>query len=101
MSHRNASVTHEPYASTIRDDRNPANRMMTRDQLAAELLRISKLQLSDITRAVKNGEKSIALNEVVDLGRRLNRLADAVAGRPPQAAVTAVRPTDDRVLSEA
>ncbi|KQP87229.1 MULTISPECIES: hypothetical protein [unclassified Methylobacterium] len=58
---------------------------MTRDQLAAELLRISKLQLSDITRAVKNGEKSIALNEVVDLGRRLNRLADAVAGRPPQA----------------
>lgn len=55
---------------------------MTRDQLAAELLRISKLQLSDITRAVKNGEKSIALNEVVDLGRRLNRLADAVAGRP-------------------
>lgn len=75
--------------------------MMTRDQLAAELLRISKLQLSDITRAVKNGEKSIALNEVVDLGRRLNRLADAVAGRPPQAVVTAVRPTDDRVLSEA
>ncbi|WP_244014563.1 hypothetical protein [Methylobacterium sp. J-068] len=56
--------------------------MMTRDQLAAELLRIAKLQLSDITRAVKNGEKSIALNEVVDLGRRLNRLADAVAGRP-------------------
>ncbi|WP_292501466.1 hypothetical protein [Methylobacterium sp.] len=75
--------------------------MMTRDQLAAELLRISKLQLSDITRAVKNGEKSIALNEVVDLGRRLNRLSDAVAGRPPQAGVTAVRPTDDRVLSEA
>ncbi|MDB5645854.1 hypothetical protein [Methylobacterium sp.] len=58
---------------------------MTRDQLAAELLRISKLQLSDITRAVKNGEKSIALNEVVDLARRLNRLADAVAGRPAQA----------------
>lgn len=63
--------------------------MMTRDQLAAELLRISKLQLSDITRAVKNGEKSIALNEVVDLGRRLNRLADAVAGRPMPAAAVA------------
>lgn len=55
---------------------------MTRDQLAAELLRIAKLQLSDITRAVKNGEKSIALNEVADLSLRLNRLSDAIAGRP-------------------
>ncbi|NEU12680.1 hypothetical protein G3T14_11085 [Methylobacterium sp. BTF04] len=55
---------------------------MTRDQLAAELMRIAKLQLSDITRAVKNGEKSIALNEVQDLARRLNLLSDAVAGKP-------------------
>ncbi|KQP34663.1 hypothetical protein ASG60_03570 [Methylobacterium sp. Leaf469] len=55
---------------------------MTRDQLAAELTRIAKLQLSDITRAVKNGEKSIALNEVTDLARRLHLLSDAVAGRP-------------------
>jgi len=69
---------------------------MTRDQLAAELLRISKLQLSDITRAVKNGEKSIALNEVVDLGRRLNRLADAVAGRPAPVAPPA--PADDSLV---
>lgn len=79
--------------------------MMTRDQLAAELLRISKLQLSDITRAVKNGEKSIALNEVVDLGRRLNRLADAVAGKPPQLPATspqALAPAPgDRVLTGA
>lgn len=67
--------------------------MMTRDQLAAELLRIAKLQLSDITRAVKNGEKSIALNEVVDLGRRLNRLADAVAARPAPAAPAPVAHT--------
>lgn len=58
---------------------------MTRDQLAAELLRIAKLQLSDITRAVKNGEKSIALNEVADLALRLNRLSDAIAGRPAPA----------------
>ena len=71
---------------------------MTRDQLAAELLRISKLQLSDITRAVKNGEKSIALNEVVDLGRRLNRLADAVAGRPTAAAPPTVAPSDDGLV---
>ena len=69
---------------------------MTRDQLAAELLRISKLQLSDITRAVKNGEKSIALNEVIDLGRRLNRLADAVAGRPAPVATPA--PADDSLV---
>ena len=69
---------------------------MTRDQLAAELLRISKLQLSDITRAVKNGEKSIALNGVVDLGRRLNRLADAVAGRPSPVATPAA--TDDSLV---
>ncbi|MCJ2081125.1 hypothetical protein [Methylobacterium sp. J-090] len=55
---------------------------MTRDQLAAELTRIAKLQLSDITRAVKNGEKSIALNEVTDLARRLHLLSDAIAGRP-------------------
>ncbi|KQP30820.1 hypothetical protein ASF49_12670 [Methylobacterium sp. Leaf104] len=68
---------------------------MTRDQLAAELLRISKLQLSDITRAVKNGEKSIALNEVVDLGRRLHRLADAVAGRP---APLVTVPSDDSLV---
>ena len=73
-------------------------RPMTRDQLAAELLRISKLQLSDITRAVKNGEKSIALNEVVDLGRRLNRLADAVAGRPAAPAIPTAAPGDDSLV---
>jgi hypothetical protein len=73
-------------------------RPMTRDQLAAELLRISKLQLSDITRAVKNGEKSIALNEVVDLGRRLNRLADAVAGRPATPVLPVAAPADDGLV---
>ncbi|GJD28801.1 hypothetical protein PMNALOAF_0030 [Methylobacterium adhaesivum] len=67
---------------------------MTRDQLAAELTRIAKLQLSDITRAVKNGEKSIALNEVTDLARRLNLLSDAIAGRPaPVAAPASPAPT--------
>jgi hypothetical protein len=80
---------------------NPAIRMMTRDQLAAELMRLSKLQLSDITRAVKNGEKSIALNEVQDLGRRLNRLADLVAARPAPAPAAAPPASSDSVLVDA
>lgn len=62
---------------------------MTRDQLAAELNRIAKLQLSDITRAVKYGEKSIALNEVADLARRLNLLSEVIAGRPAPVAAPA------------
>ncbi len=51
--------------------------MMTKDQLAAELKRIATSQISDITRAVKEGQKSIALNEVRDMAHRLNLLADA------------------------
>lgn len=51
--------------------------MMTKDQLALELKRLCAAQVADITRAVKEGQKSIALNEVRDLGQRLNRLADA------------------------
>ncbi|MFK5598102.1 hypothetical protein FV232_03135 [Methylobacterium sp. WL30] len=51
--------------------------MMTKDQLATELKRIATTQISDITRAVKEGQKSIALNEVRDMAHRLERLADA------------------------
>lgn len=51
--------------------------MMTKDQLATELKRIATTQISDITRAVKEGQKSIALNEVRDMARRLDLLADA------------------------
>ncbi len=51
--------------------------MMTKDQLATELKRIATTQISDITRAVKEGQKSIALNEVRDMARRLELLADA------------------------
>ena len=58
--------------------------MMTKDQLALELKRLAATQVADITRAVKEGQKSIALNEVRDLAQRLNRLADAFA--PPVAA---------------
>ncbi|MER2265137.1 hypothetical protein [Methylobacterium oxalidis] len=56
--------------------------MLTKDQLAAELKRIATTQISDITRAVKEGQKSIALNEVRDMAQRLNRLADAFSPRP-------------------
>ena len=50
---------------------------MTSQQLADELKRIATTQISDITRAVKEGQKSIALNEVRDMARRLVLLADA------------------------
>ncbi|WP_336488916.1 hypothetical protein [Methylobacterium nigriterrae] len=55
--------------------------MMTKDQLAVELKRIATAQISDITRAVKEGQKSIALNEVRDMAQRLNLLADAFSPR--------------------
>ena len=38
--------------------------------------------IADITRAVKLGEKAIALNEVRDMAQRLNLLAEALAPRP-------------------
>ncbi len=56
--------------------------MMTCQQLAEELKRIATTQVSDITRAVKEGQKSIALNEVRDMARRLELLADAFDPRP-------------------
>ncbi len=61
--------------------------MLTKQQIAAELARMSKVQISDITRAIKDSQKAIALNEVTDLARRLNLLADAVATKPAVAAM--------------
>lgn len=55
---------------------------MTRDQLAAELKRIATSQVSDIERAVKDGHKTIALNELADLNRHLKALAAAVKAKP-------------------
>lgn len=46
---------------------------------------MAKVQISDITRAVKDSQKAIALNEVTDLARRLNLLADAIATKPTAA----------------
>jgi hypothetical protein len=55
---------------------------MTRDQLAAELKRIATLQVGDIERAVKDGHKTIALNELADLNRTLKALAAAMKAKP-------------------
>ncbi|WP_267356391.1 MULTISPECIES: hypothetical protein [unclassified Methylobacterium] len=55
---------------------------MTCQQLAEELKRIATTQVSDITRAVKEGQKSIALNEVRDMARRLELLAEAFDPKP-------------------
>ena len=45
---------------------------------------VAKLQICDITRAVKQGEKAIALNEVRDMAKRLNVLADALTVKQEQ-----------------
>lgn len=55
---------------------------MTRDQLAAELKRIATAHVGDIERAVKDGHKTIALNELADLNRHLKALAAAVKAKP-------------------
>lgn len=55
---------------------------MTRNQLAAELKRIVTEQVSDIERAVKDGHKTIALNEIADLNRHLKALAALVKAKP-------------------
>ena len=67
----------------------PSSAVMTKPQLARELQRIARMQVGDITRAVKDGQKAIALNEVTDLARSLNRLANILgAGREPASAAT-------------
>ncbi|MCJ2067019.1 hypothetical protein MKK63_30660 [Methylobacterium sp. J-088] len=62
---------------------------MTCQQLAEELKRIATTQVSDITRAVKEGQKSIALNEVRDMARRLELLAEAFDPKPAAEAAEA------------
>ena len=72
---------------------------MTKQQIAAELTRMAKVQISDITRAVKDSQKAIALNEVMDLARRLNLLADAIATKPTAAPMG--MPNNSSVLESA
>jgi hypothetical protein len=66
-----------PRATVRAHAQSGPDAMMTSQQLADELKRIATTQISDITRAVKEGQKSIALNEVRDMARRLGLLADA------------------------
>ncbi|MBX9933748.1 MAG: hypothetical protein K2Y56_19875 [Methylobacterium sp.] len=70
--------------------------MLTKQHIAAELTRMSKVQISDITRAIKDSQKVIALNEVTDLGLRLNLLADAIVTKPAAAAMA--MPDRERML---
>lgn len=58
---------------------------MTREQLAAELRRIAASQVEDIERAVKDGHKTIALNELADLNRQLKALSGALKKAPARA----------------
>ncbi|HEV7440218.1 MAG TPA: hypothetical protein VGN94_11425 [Methylobacterium sp.] len=56
-----------------------------REQIADALRRIVALQVEDIERAVKDGHKTIALNELADLNRQLKAFAAAVKKVPIRA----------------
>ena len=58
---------------------------MVREQIADALRRIVALQVEDIERAVKDGHKTIALNELADLNRQLKAFAAAVKKVPIRA----------------
>ena len=58
---------------------------MMREQIADALRRIVALQVEDIERAVKDGHKTIALNELADLNRQLKAFATAVKKVPIRA----------------
>lgn len=62
---------------------------------------MAKVQISDITRAVKDREKAVALNEVADLARRLNLLADAIANKPAPVSVGQGKSGTERILETA
>lgn len=55
---------------------------MTREQIAAALRRIAAAQVADIERAVRDGHKTIALNELADLNRQLKAFAAALRKAP-------------------
>lgn len=48
---------------------------MTKSQLAAEIRKIVRMQLDDCERAIKAGTRSIALYELEDAARRLQKIA--------------------------
>jgi hypothetical protein len=52
-----------------------AGEAMTKAQLAAEIRKVVKMQLDDAERAIKAGTKSIALFELEDAAKRLQKIA--------------------------
>ena len=57
---------------------------MTRAQIAAEIRRIVDNQLDDCRRAIKDGTKTIAMNELSDAVRRLKQIASVLEAPPPK-----------------
>jgi hypothetical protein len=53
----------------------PEGLLMTKAQIAAAIETIIRLQLDDCKRAIKDGTKTIALNELEDAIRQLKLLA--------------------------
>jgi hypothetical protein len=53
---------------------------MTKTQLAAEIRKVVKMQLDDCERAIKAGTKSIALFELEDAAKRLQKIAALLEG---------------------
>ena len=58
---------------------------MTRHQVAAAIRRLVGSQVEDIERAVRDGHKTIALNELADLNRQLKAFAAALKKAPARA----------------
>ena len=58
---------------------------MNREQFAEALRRLVATQVEDIERAVKDGHKTIALNELADLNRQLKAFATALKKAPARA----------------
>ena len=59
---------------TLSDWSNPNFHRLTKAQIAAALQTIVRLQLDDCKRAIKDGTKTIALNELEDAIRQLKLL---------------------------
>ena len=55
---------------------------MTKTQLAAAIRQVVKMQLDDCERAIKAGTKSIALYELEDAGKRLQKIASLLESAP-------------------
>lgn len=51
---------------------------MTKAQLAAEIRKVVKMQLDDCERAIKAGTRSIALFELEDAAKRLQKIASVL-----------------------